>query len=72
MTITLDELIELKKAMQLIADTDEARKNGNLLEVIMQPTGKRLRDCTGADLQQTAEWMMRMGTRLDSLKGEAQ
>ena len=69
MTITASELLEISRALQLIADTKAALQNGNLLDVV-QPNGKRFGDCTGEECRETGEWMMRIAARLDILHGK--
>ena len=55
--------ITMSEARALIARTEAAAKQANLLGLIM-PNGKRLKDCTGEYLCQLGQAMQELGFQL--------
>jgi hypothetical protein len=58
--------ITMSEAKALIARTEAAAKQDNLLGVIM-PNGKPLKDCTGEYLGQVGQAMRDLGFRLGAV-----
>jgi hypothetical protein len=57
--------ITKQEAVLLIARKKAALAEGRLLDIIM-PNGKRLRDCTGAYIEQIAQAMNELGYLMDT------
>jgi hypothetical protein len=55
------------EALDLVARTDIAVKEGNMLSLMM-PNGKPLRDCTRKDLTEIARAIEDAGSELDRIK----